>query len=76
MRRAILLVLTGLVAGCADQLAARQAYLSGFVGQPVQLDTSGTPGGLFGIVATVDGSGNQLVYFNDDNTNSVMLLTK
>lgn len=48
----------------------------GFVGQPVQLDTSGTPGGLFGIVATVDGSGNQLVYFNDDNTNSVMLLTK
>jgi hypothetical protein len=48
----------------------------GFVGQPVQLDTSGTPGALFGIVATVDGSGNQLVYFNDDNTNSVMLLTK
>jgi hypothetical protein len=48
----------------------------GFVGQPVQLDTSGTPGALFGIVATVDGSGNQLVYFNDDNTNSVMLLSK
>ena len=48
----------------------------GFVGQPVQLDSSGTPGALFGIVATVDGSGNQLVYFNDDNTNSVMLLTK
>lgn len=48
----------------------------GFVGQPVQLDTSGTPGALFGIVATVDGSGNQLVYFNDDNTSTVMLLTK
>ena len=48
----------------------------GFVGQPVQLDSSGTAGALFGIVATVDGSGNQLVYFNDDNTNSVMLLTK
>jgi hypothetical protein len=48
----------------------------GFVGQPVQLDTSGTPGALFGIAATVDGSGNQLVYFNDDNTNSVMLLSK
>jgi hypothetical protein len=46
----------------------------GFVGQPVQLDSSGTPGALFGIVATVDGAGNQLVYFNDDNTNSVMLL--
>src|SRR6202162_4713602 len=48
----------------------------GFVGQPVRLDTSGTPGALFGIVATVDGAGNQLVYFNDDNTNNVMLLKK
>lgn len=48
----------------------------GFVGQPVQLDTSGTPGALFGIVATVDAQGNQIVYFNDDNTNSVMRLTK
>jgi hypothetical protein len=48
----------------------------GFVGQPVQLDTSGTPGALFGIAATVDASGNQIVYFNDDNTNSVMVLTK
>lgn len=48
----------------------------GFVGQPLQLDSSGTPGALFGIVATVDASGNQLVYFNDDNTNTVMLLTK
>ena len=34
MRRAILLVLTGLMAGCGDQLAARQAYLGQFVGQP------------------------------------------
>jgi hypothetical protein len=34
MRRVILLVLTGLVTGCADQLAARQAYLGRFVGQP------------------------------------------
>lgn len=48
----------------------------GFVGQPVQLDTSGTPGALFGIVATVDGQGNQIIYFNDDNTNAVMMLTK
>jgi hypothetical protein len=46
----------------------------GFVGQPVQLDSSGTPGALFGIAATVDAAGNQLVYFNDDNANSVMLL--
>lgn len=48
----------------------------GFVGQAVQLDTSGTPGALFGIVATTDASGNQLIYFNDDNSNSVMLLSK
>jgi hypothetical protein len=48
----------------------------GFVGEPVQLDTSGTPGALFGIAATVDAQGDQIVYFNDDNTNSVMLLTK
>ena len=47
----------------------------GFVGQPVQLDTSGTPGALFGIVATTDGQGNQIIYFNDDNTNSVMRMT-
>ena len=46
----------------------------GFVGQPVQLDTSGTPGALFGIAATVDSQGRQVVYFNDDNTNSVMMV--
>jgi hypothetical protein len=46
------------------------------VGQPLQVDTSGTPGALFGIAATVDAQGNQLIYFNDDNTNQVMLLTK
>ena len=47
----------------------------GFVGQPVQLDTSGTAGALFGIVATVDSQGDQIVYFNDDNTNAVMMMT-
>ena len=46
----------------------------GFVGQPVQLDT-GAPGALFGIVATVDAQGNQIVYFNDDNNNAVMKIT-
>jgi len=45
----------------------------GFVGQPVQIDT-GTPGALFGIAATVDASGNQIIYFNDDNNNAVMQL--
>jgi hypothetical protein len=43
---------------------------------PVQLDTSGTSGALFGVVATVDGQGKQIVYFNDDNTNAVMRLTQ
>jgi hypothetical protein len=48
----------------------------GFVGDPVQLDTSGTPGALFGVVATVDSQGNQIIYFNDDNTNAVMMMTQ
>lgn len=52
------------------------ALPGGFVGQPVQLDTSGTAGALFGIAATVDGQGNQIVYFNDDNTNAVMMMTQ
>jgi hypothetical protein len=46
----------------------------GFVGDPLQLDTSGQSGALFGIVATVDGQGHQIIYFNDDNTNAVMML--
>jgi hypothetical protein len=46
----------------------------GFVGPPVQLD-SGNSGALFGIVATVDAQKNQVVYFNDDNSNAVMMIT-
>ncbi len=34
MRRIVPLVMAGLLAGCTDQLAARQAYLSQFIGQP------------------------------------------
>ncbi|HLZ99586.1 MAG TPA: hypothetical protein VKP66_16750 [Steroidobacteraceae bacterium] len=45
----------------------------GFVGQPLQVDT-GTPGALFGLAATVDAQGNQVIYFNDDNSNAVMQL--
>jgi hypothetical protein len=48
----------------------------GFVGAPLQLDTSGTPGALFGIAATVDAEGNQIIYFNDDNTNTVNMLSQ
>jgi hypothetical protein len=45
----------------------------GFVGQPLQVDT-GTPGALFGLAATVDAQGNQVIYFNNDNSNAVMQL--
>jgi hypothetical protein len=48
----------------------------GFVGKPLQLDTSGTPGALFGIAATVDVAGDQIIYFNDDNTNTVNMLSQ
>ncbi len=51
------------------------ALPGGFVGQAVQLD-AGSPGALFGILATQDAQGNPLVYFNDDNSNSVMVLTR
>ena len=46
----------------------------GFVGDPLQLDTSGTPGALFGLAATVDAQGHQIIYFNDDTTNTVQML--
>jgi hypothetical protein len=47
----------------------------GFVGSPLQLDTA-EPGALFGIATAVDGQGHQIVYFNDDNTNAVMMVTQ
>ena len=46
----------------------------GFVGQPLQLDTM-APGALFGLAATVDAQGNQVIYFNDDNAIALMELT-
>jgi hypothetical protein len=47
----------------------------GFVGSPLQLD-SGAAGALFGLAATTDSNGNQIVYFNDDNDNTVKVLSK
>jgi hypothetical protein len=44
----------------------------GFVGQ-LQIDP-GTPGAIFGIAAAVDASGNQIIYFNNDNNSAVMQL--
>jgi hypothetical protein len=46
---------------------------NGFVGQPLQIDT-GAPGTIFGVAATVDAAGNQIIYFNDDNNSAVMQL--
>jgi hypothetical protein len=36
----------------------------------------GAPGALFGIAAEPDGHGNQVIYFNDDNDNTVEVLSK
>jgi hypothetical protein len=33
------------------------------------------PGALFGMATAVDAQGNQIIYFNDDNTNTVMRLS-
>jgi hypothetical protein len=45
----------------------------GFVGSPLQID-AGTPGAIFGVAATLDAQGNQIIYFNNDNNNAVMQL--
>jgi len=50
-------------------------FPGGFVGTPLQLD-AGAAGALFGIVATRDSQGNEVIYFNDDNSSTVMMLTK
>ena len=49
------------------------ALPGGFVGHPLQIDT-GTPGAIFGIAATVNAAGNQIIYFNNDNNSAVMQL--
>lgn len=61
-------------AGTNDNLLFEVSPTEGIVGMK-QLDM-GAPGALFGIAATADGSGNQLVYFNDDNDNTVKVLSK
>jgi hypothetical protein len=46
----------------------------GFVGKPLQLDTT-APGALFGLATAVDSQGNQIIYFNDDNAAAVLELS-
>jgi len=38
-------------------------------------DAQGNNAALFGVTATVDNKGNLLVYFTDDNTNSLNVLS-
>jgi hypothetical protein len=47
---------------------------NGFVGKPLQLDTT-APGALFGLATAVDPQGNQIIYFNDDNAAAVLELS-
>ncbi|HEY8026417.1 MAG TPA: hypothetical protein VIF60_17880, partial [Burkholderiaceae bacterium] len=47
----------------------------GFVGAHIQLD-NGAAAALFGLAAKVDSDGNQVIYFNDDNDNTVKVLSK
>jgi hypothetical protein len=61
-------------AGTNQNLAFEVSPTAGIVGSK-QLDM-GAPGALFGIAAEPDGHGNQVIYFNDDNDNTVEVLSK
>jgi hypothetical protein len=61
-------------AGTNDNLLFEISPAMGVVASK-QLDT-GDPGALFGIAAGSDGKGNQVIYFNDDNDNTVKVLSK
>jgi hypothetical protein len=61
-------------AGTNQNLLFEISPTAGIVGMK-QLDT-GAPGALFGIAARADSSGNQVIYFNDDNDNTVEKLSK
>jgi hypothetical protein len=61
-------------AGTNQNLLFEISPTTGIVGSK-QLD-AGDPAALFGIAAGPDGFGNQLIYFNDDNDNTVKVLSK
>ncbi len=61
-------------AGTNQNLLFEISPTTGIVGSK-QLD-KGAPGALFGIAAGPDDQGNQLIYFNDDNDNTVKVLAK
>ena len=61
-------------AGTNENLLFEISPTAGIVGMK-QLD-AGAPGALFGIAAGPDSKGNQLIYFNDDNDNTVKVLSQ
>ena len=61
-------------AGTNENLLFEISPTAGIVGSK-QLDP-GSPGALFGIAAAPDSHGHQLIYFNDDNDNTVKVLSK
>ena len=61
-------------AGTNENLLFEISPTKGIVGMK-QLD-AGAPGALFGIAARSDSKGNQVIYFNDDNDNTVKVLSK
>jgi hypothetical protein len=61
-------------AGTNQNLLFEISPTTGIVGVK-QLD-KGAPGALFGIAAGPDAHGDQLIYFNDDNDNTVKVLSK
>jgi hypothetical protein len=61
-------------AGTNQNLAFEISPTAGIVGVK-QLD-NGAPGALFGIAAGPDDHGDQIIYFNDDNDNTVKVLSK
>ena len=61
-------------AGTNENLLFEISPTAGIVGTK-QLD-AGSPGALFGIAAGPDSTANQLIYFNDDNDNTVKVLSK
>ncbi len=61
-------------AGTNQNLLFEISPTTGVVGSK-QLDT-GDPGALFGIAAGPGADGNQVIFFNDDNDNTVKVLLK
>jgi len=61
-------------AGTNQNILFEISPTAGVVGSK-QLDTD-APGALFGIAAGPDGNGKQVIYFNDDNDNTVKTLSK